>query len=158
MVPNAATLGQVLRETTVMAYLQENNPNATVSDLLYRYKTSLAFWVVCTYVLGVGDRHNDNIMITKDGAVFNIDFGHLLHEPKLTTPIRLDQAMLDPIGGARSRDSFKRLCAQILLAFRRQIDVIYAMLVPLVYANPPIGGLSLTEESLLCTLDRKNRR
>lgn len=39
------------------------------------FATSLAAFNVCSYVAGVGDRHTENFMVARSGAVVGIDFG-----------------------------------------------------------------------------------
>ena len=47
---------------------------------------------MASYVLGLGDRHPDNIMINrKEGNFFHIDFGHFLENKKLMPVVKLSR-------------------------------------------------------------------
>jgi len=60
------------------------------------YVKSCAGYCVITYLMGVGDRHFDNLMMTTDGHMFHIDFGYILgRDPKpYPPPMKLTKEMV----------------------------------------------------------------
>jgi phosphatidylinositol 3-kinase len=131
VVMESETVREILETSTLTNYMLANNLNTSSGELLSRYTWSLAFWTVITYIFGIGDRHLDNIMITKEGILFHIDYGFLFgRDPSFyMSPIRLDARMIETMGGMDKYDYFKKICTDIFLCLRKHYSFIYTLLV-----------------------------
>ncbi len=134
--------------TSITNYILENNEDKTVKNIRDNITNTMAFYSVVTYLLGIGDRHLDNIMITKSGKLFHIDYGYVLgNDPVTSNPgIRITQEMVDALGGLSSKnyERFIELSTKIYNCLRRHIGLFMNILDIL----PNISDLKLTKENI----------
>lgn len=138
--PISAILGNTKYKGSILGYLRHHNPAAagTASILGVRkeamdtYVKSVAGYCVITYLLGVGDRHLDNLLLAPDGHFFHIDFGYILgRDPKPMAPLmKLSREMIEGMGGntGENKDSqydvFKQYCFTAYTTLRRSSSLI----------------------------------
>ncbi len=126
---------------TILNFFRKHNAPEAMADVMDTYIKSCAGYCVITFILGVGDRHLDNLLIARSGNLFHIDFGYILgRDPKvLPPPMKLSKEMIDAFGGTSSEhyQAFKKECYTAYLSLRRYANLILNLFSLMVDASVP---------------------
>lgn len=125
--------------TQLHRWIKERNHD-NYDEAIRRFTRSCAGYSVLTFVLGIADRNPDNIMVSEDGRIFHIDFGHFLGHFKKKfginrerVPFILTDDFLHVIArGADVRksgnfDTFKDLCGEAYVSLRRHSNLLITL-------------------------------
>ena len=138
-VPEAYAISAILKEhKSISKFLRIHNPDmygpySTSAEAIDIFVRSCAASCVVSYILGVGDRHLDNIMMKSNGQIFHIDYGYSFFQdpkPVQPPPFRFTHHMLDVMGGEESEyyEKFKSYCCQAFNWLRKSANLILNLL------------------------------
>eukprot|EP00559_Dactyliosolen_fragilissimus_P008584 CAMPEP_0184872546 /NCGR_PEP_ID=MMETSP0580-20130426/41351_1 /TAXON_ID=1118495 /ORGANISM="Dactyliosolen fragilissimus" /LENGTH=822 /DNA_ID=CAMNT_0027375363 /DNA_START=1786 /DNA_END=4251 /DNA_ORIENTATION=- len=83
-----------------------DSPYFIRKEVLDNYVKSCAGYCIITYLLGVGDRHTDNLLLHQNGHFLHCDYAFILgQDPKMYLPMRITDFMVKGMGGHES-DNF----------------------------------------------------
>lgn len=136
------------RNNPALAYLRQHNPDergylGVRRETLDTYVKSCAGYCVITYILGVGDRHLENLLLAPDGHFFHADFGFILgRDPKPFAPaVKLSKEMVDAMGGSNPPSEgylqFKQYMLLAFTALRKSSNLILNLFSLMTHANIP---------------------
>lgn len=138
-VPDAHAISAILKEhKSITKFLRIHNPcpygpYGTHASAIDAFVKSCAASCVVSYILGVGDRHLDNIMMKTNGQIFHIDYGYCFFQdpkPVQPPPFRFTHHMVEAMGGEDSEhyERFKSFCCQAFHWLRKSANLILNLL------------------------------
>lgn len=133
-----------------------SSPLGFPRQILDTFIRSCSGFSVITFLLAVGDRHLDNLMVSREGRLFHVDFGFILgDDPKpFPPPMKLCSEMIEALGGIGSQGytEFQLRCCQCFRCLRRHSKLILDILLLMVGSGirglrqDPLGVIARVHE------------
>ncbi|XP_013408190.1 phosphatidylinositol 4-phosphate 3-kinase C2 domain-containing subunit alpha-like [Lingula anatina] len=152
------------KDRPIADWLKKHNP----TELEFRkavsnFTLSCAGYCVATYILGICDRHNDNIMLKQSGHMFHIDFGKFMGDSQMFGTIKRDRVpfvltsdMAYVInGGDKPSQKFQEfidLCCQAFNILRRHGNHLVTLIRMMEYSGIPgvtVSAAKYVQKALL---------
>ncbi|KAL7851419.1 hypothetical protein AOLI_G00217750 [Acnodon oligacanthus] len=161
VVSSADTIANIQKNSSNMAaaaafnkdallnWLKDKNPGEALEKAIEEFTLSCAGYCVATYVLGIGDRHSDNIMVCSTGQLFHIDFGHILGNFKSKFGIKRERVPFilthdfihviqqGKTGNTEKFGSFRQYCEDAYLILRKNGNLFITLFALMLTAGLP---------------------
>nr|KAF6420982.1 phosphatidylinositol-4,5-bisphosphate 3-kinase catalytic subunit beta [Molossus molossus] len=133
----------------LLNWLKEYNSGDDLDRAIEEFTLSCAGYCVASYVLGIGDRHSDNIMVKKNGQLFHIDFGHILGNFKSKFGIKRERVPFiltydfihviqqGKTGNTEKFGRFRQCCEDAYLILRRHGNLFITLFALMLTAGLP---------------------
>ncbi|UPR01432.1 phosphatidylinositol kinase [Chloropicon primus] len=115
-------------------FLQHFSEPSSWLEARLKFSRSCAVWSVCGHVVGLGDRHGENVLIdSSTGDCVHVDFsclfdkGLALEKPEVV-PFRLTQNMIDAMGVSGYEGVFRKSCETTLRVLRSNKETLLNVL------------------------------
>lgn len=143
IIPNCSTLQDINKTCSLTNWIVKNNINKSMLEIRNEFILSCASNCILSFMLGIGDRNQGNILVSEEGRIAHIDFSYLLGtDPKWSkmTEMRITPGMVDLLGGIRSEhfNQLKKTCSDLFSDMKQYTYFWYALLRYLSTADPPI--------------------
>jgi len=157
---NGTIIDNPIQDFLRSAAYNEGDPYFIKKNVMSNYVKSCAGYSVITYILGVGDRHLDNILLHQNGYLLHCDYSFILgQDPKTYLPMRITEEMVKGFGGKDS-DNFAKFLGYVGAAFltlRRpnNLHALLSLMRIMVHTN--MSDLSIKQSPLEAILSMRGR-